>query len=249
MEKALGFWSKLFTKCVSLKDYLLLKNSHDESLSRLESKIKALDNMRTERDKADKKCSELVTENENTVAKLQAALNSLETANNKITSYEAIVSEKTSKINTLTSSLTNEKEKHEFTLKMLKDAQDKIDSLTPTTSYVDVDENVSEEVVEEDAPTEEVVEDIVEEVNPVKKDKLTSFIETLTSDEVASLHQAILEAHKNDKRLHSTMQNWVSKSNDILVQTTNMFRTALNRKRGKAILNAWYTKYEKYTSK
>lgn len=44
--------------------------------------------------------------------------------------------------------------------------------------------NVSEEVVEEDAPTEEVVEDVVEEVNPVKKDKLTSFIETLTSDEV-----------------------------------------------------------------
>ena len=235
MEKVLGFWSKLFTKCVSLKDYLLLKNSHDESLSKLESKIKALDNMRTERDKADKKCSELVTENENTVAKLQAALNSLETANNKITSYEAIVSEKTSKINTLTSSLTNEKEKHEFTLKMLKDAQDKIDSLTPTASYVDVDENVNEEVVEE--------------VKPVKKDKLTSFIETLTSDEVTSLQQAILEAHKNDKRLHSTMQNWVSKSNDILVQTTNMFRTALNRKRGKAILNAWYTKYEKYTSK
>lgn len=235
MEKVLGFWSKLFTKCVSLKDYLLLKNSHDESLSKLESKIKALDNMRTERDKADKKCSELVTENENTVAKLQAALNSLEVANNKITSYEAIVSEKTSKINTLTSSLTNEKEKHEFTLKMLKDAQDKIDSLTLTTSYVDVDENVNEEVVEE--------------VKPVKKDKLTSFIETLTSDEVTSLHQAILEAHKNDKRLHSTMQNWISKSNDILVQTTNMFRTALNRKRGKAILNAWYTKYEKYTSK
>lgn len=235
MEKALGFWSKLFTKCVSLKDYLLLKNSHDESLSKLESKIKALDNMRTERDKADKKCSELVTENENTVAKLQAALNSLEVANNKITSYEAIVSEKTSKINTLTSSLTNEKEKHEFTLKMLKDAQDKIDSLTLTTSYVDVDENVSEEVVEE--------------VKPVKKDKLTSFIETLTSDEVTSLQQAILEAHKNDKRLHSTMQNWISKSNDILVQTTNMLRTALNRKRGKAILNAWYTKYEKYTSK
>ena len=235
MEKVLGFWSKLFTKCVSLKDYLLLKNSHDESLSKLESKIKALDNMRTERDKADKKCSELVTENENTVAKLQAALNSLETANNKITSYEAIVSEKTSKINTLTSSLTNEKEKHEFTLKMLKDAQDKIDSLTPTASYVDVDENVNEEVVEE--------------VKPVKKDKLTSFIETLTSDEVTSLHQAILEAHKNDKRLHSTMQNWISKSNDILVQTTNMFRIALNRKRGKAILNAWYTKYEKYTSK
>lgn len=235
MEKVLGFWSKLFTKCVSLKDYLLLKNSHDESLSKLESKIKALDNMRTERDKADKKCSELVTENENTVAKLQAALNSLETANNKITSYEAIVSEKTSKINTLTSSLTNEKEKHEFTLKMLKDAQDKIDSLTPTASYVDVDENVNEEVVEE--------------VKPVKKDKLTSFIETLTSDEVTSLQQAILEAHKNDKRLHSTMQNWISKSNDILVQTTNMFRTALNRKRGKAILNAWYTKYEKYTSK
>ena len=244
MEKVLGFWSKLFTKCVSLKDYLLLKNSHDESLSKLESKIKALDNMRTERDKADKKCSELVTENENTVAKLQAALNSLETANNKITSYEAIVSEKTSKINTLTSSLTNEKEKHEFTLKMLKDAQDKIDSLTPTTSYVDVDENVSEEVVEETVTTEEVAV-----CKPVKKDKLTSFIETLTSDEVTSLHQAILEAHKNDKRLHSTMQNWISKSNDILVQTTNMFRTALNRKRGKAILNAWYTKYEKYTSK
>lgn len=244
MEKVLGFWSKLFTKCVSLKDYLLLKNSHDESLSKLESKIKALDNMRTERDKADKKCSELVTENENTVAKLQAALNSLETANNKITSYEAIVSEKTSKINTLTSSLTNEKEKHEFTLKMLKEAQDKIDSLTPTTSYVDVDENVSEEVVEETVTTEEVAV-----CKPVKKDKLTSFIETLTSDEVTSLQQAILEAHKNDKRLHSTMQNWISKSNDILVQTTNMFRTALNRKRGKAILNAWYTKYEKYTSK
>lgn len=244
MEKALGFWSKLFTKCVSLKDYLLLKNSHDESLSKLESKIKALDNMRTERDKADKKCSELVTENENTVAKLQAALSSLETANNKIASYEAIVSEKTGKINTLTSSLTNEKEKHELTLKMLKDAQDKIDSLTPTTSYVDVDENVSEEVVEETVTTEEVAV-----CKPVKKDKLTSFIETLTSDEVTSLHQAILEAHKNDKRLHSTMQNWISKSNDILVQTTNMFRTALNRKRGKAILNAWYSKYEKYTSK
>lgn len=244
MEKALSFWGKLFTKCVSLKDYLLLKNSHDESLSKLESKIKALDNMRTERDKADKKCSELVTENENTAAKLHAALNSLETANNKITSYEAIVSEKTGKINTLTSSLTNEKEKHEFTLKMLKDAQDKIDSLTPTTSYVDAGENVSEEVVEETVTTEEVAV-----CKPVKKDKLTSFIETLTSDEVTSLHQAILEAHKNDKRLHSTMQNWISKSNDILVQTTNMFRTALNRKRGKAILNAWYTKYEKYTSK
>lgn len=244
MEKALSFWGKLFTKCVSLKDYLLLKNSHDESLSKLESKIKALDNMRTERDKADKKCSELVTENENTAAKLHAALNSLETANNKITSYEAIVSEKTGKINTLTSSLTNEKEKHEFTLKMLKDAQDKIDSLTPTTSYVDVDENVSEEVVEETVTTEEVAV-----CKPVKKDKLTSFIETLTSDEVTSLQQAILEAHKNDKRLHSTMQNWVSKSNDILVQTTNMLRTALNRKRGKAILNAWYVRYEKFTTK
>lgn len=244
MEKALSFWSKLFTKCVSLKDYLLLKNSHDESLSKLESKIKALDNMRTERDKADKKCSELVTENENTEAKLQSALNLLETANNKVNSLENIVSEQKTKVSTLTSSLTNEKEKHEFTLKMLKDAQDKIDSLAPTTSYVDTDENVSEEVVEEATSTEEVAV-----CKPVKKDKLTSFIETLTSDEVTSLHQAILEAHKNDKRLHSTMQNWISKSNDILVQTTNMFRTALNRKRGKAILNAWYTKYEKYTSK
>lgn len=244
MEKVLGFWSKLFTKCVSLKDYLLLKNSHDESLSRLESKIKALDNMKEERDKADKKCIDLVTVNENTEAKLQSALNLLETANNKVNSLENIVSEQKTKVSTLTTSLSNEKEKHEFTLKMLKDAQDKIDSLSPTTSYVDTDENVSEEVVEEATSAEEVAV-----CKPVKKDKLTSFIETLTSDEVTSLHQAILEAHKNDKRLYSTMQNWISKSNDILVQTTDMFRTALNRKRGKAILNAWYVRYEKFETK
>lgn len=244
MEKVLGFWSKLFTKCVSLKDYLLLKNSHDESLSRLESKIKALDNMKEERDKADKKCIDLADAKENLEFRLQNVTKELETANNKINSLENIVSEQKTKVSTLTTSLSNEKEKHEFTLKMLKDAQDKIDSLAPTTSYVDTDENVSGEVVEEATSTEEVAV-----CKPVKKDKLTSFIETLTSDEVTSLHQAILEAHKNDKRLHSTMQNWISKSNDILVQTTNMFRTALNRKRGKAILNAWYTKYEKYTSK
>lgn len=274
MEKVLGFWSKLFTKCVSLKDYLLMKNSHDESLSKLESKIKALDNMRTERDKADKKCSELVTENENTAAKLHAALNSLEAANNKITSYEAIVSEKTSKINTLTSSLTNEKEKHEFTLKMLKDAQDKIDSLTPTTSCVTSEDTDAGEVrdiaeletVSGDLPIEyaegveaeeipEVVEVPVEEANPVevspaaKKDKLTSFMETLTPVEVTSLQQAILEAHKNDKRLYTTMLNWISKSTCEFTQTTNMLRTALNRKRGKAILNAWYVRYEKFTTK
>lgn len=235
MEKVLGFWSKLFTKCVSLKDYLLMKNSQEESLVNLEVKIKALDSMRTERDKADKKCVELADAKENLEFRLQNVTKELETANNKINSLENIVSEQKTKVSTLTTSLSNEKERHEFTLKMLKDAQEKIESLAPTTSYVDVDENVSEEVVEE--------------VKPVKKDKLTSFIETLTSDEVTSLHQAILEAHKNDKRLHSTMQNWISKSNDILVQTTNMFRTALNRKRGKAILNAWYTKYEKYTSK
>ncbi len=84
---------------------------------------------------------------------------------------------------------------------------------------------------------------------PVKKDKLTSFMETLTPVEVTSLQQAILEAHKNDKRLYTTMLNWISKSTCEFTQTTNMFRTALNRKRGKAILNAWYTKYEKYTSK
>lgn len=270
MEKVLGFWSKLFTKCVSLKDYLLMKNSQEESLVNLEVKIKALDSMRTERDKADKKCIDLADAKENLEFRLQTTVRDLETANNKINSLENIVSEQKTKVGTLTTSLSNEKEKHEFTLKMLKEAQDKIDSLAPTTSYVTSDDVVAGEVrdivdteplpeletVSGDLSTgyaegKEIVEDATsEEVKPnVKKDKLTSFMETLTPTEVTVLQQAILEAHKNDKRLYTTMLNWVSKSNDILVQTTNMFRTALNRKRGKAILNAWYTKYEKFTTK
>lgn len=243
MEKVLGFWSKLFTKCVSLKDYLLMKKSQEESLVNLEEKIKALANMKTERDEAVAKCVDL------------------ETANNKISSLENIVSEQKTKVGTLTTSLSNEKERHEFTLKMLKEAQDKIDSLAPTTSYVTPDDVVAGEVRDtadtEPLPEfENVVEGVTaEEVKPVevkptvKKDKITSFIETLTPTEVTVLQQAILEAHKNDKRLYATMLNWVSKSNDVLVQTTNMFRTALNRKRGKAILNAWYVRYEKYTAK
>lgn len=280
MEKVLGFWSKLFTKCVSLKDYLLMKNSQEESLVNLEVKIKALDSMRTERDKADKKCVELADAKENLEFRLQNVTKELETANNKINSLENIVSEQKTKVSTLTTSLSNEKERHEFTLKMLKDAQEKIESLAPTTSYVTFEDVVAGEVrdiadveplpeletVSGDLPIEyaegaeveeipEVVEVPVEEVKPVevkptvKKDKLTSFMETLTLTEVTVLQQAILEAHKNDRRLYTTMLNWLSKSKDEFTQTTNMFRTALNRKRGKAILNAWYVRYEKFTTK
>jgi hypothetical protein len=269
MEKVLGFWSKLFTKCVSLKDYLLMKNSQEESLVKLEEKIKALDSMRAERDKADKKCIELAEAIENVEFRLQNTIKDLETANNKVTSLENIVSEQKTKVGTITTSLSNEKERHEFTLKMLKEAQAKIESLASTTSYVDANENVVSDVCETVEPlpeletvsgdlpkTPEGVEYASDDSNVlptetkvVKKDKLTSFIETLTTDEVTSLHQAILEAHKNDKRLYSTMQNWISKSDNLLVQTTNMFRTALNRKRGKTILNAWYNKYENHTSK
>lgn len=278
MEKVLGFWSKLFTKCVSLKDYLLMKNSQEESLVNLEEKIKALDSMRTERDKADKKCIDLADAKENVEFRLQNVTKELETANNKINSLENIVSEQKTKVSTLTTSLSNEKERHEFTLKMLKNAQEKIESLAPTTSYVtfedvaagevrdiaDVEPLPELETVSGDLPIEyadgaegaeveeipEVVEVPVEEVKPtVKKDKLTSFMETLTLTEVTVLQQAILEAHKNDKRLYTTMLNWLSKSKDEFTQTTNMFRTALNRKRGKAILNAWYVRYEKFTTK
>lgn len=280
MEKVLGFWSKLFTKCVSLKDYLLMKNSQEESLVNLEVKIKALDSMRTERDKADKKCIDLADAKENLEFRLQTTVRDLETANNKINSLENIVSEQKTKVSTMTTSLSNEKEKHEFTLKMLKDAQEKIESLAPTTSYVTSEDVVAGEVREiadteplpeletasGDLPIEyaegaeveeipEVVEVPVEEAKPVevkttvKKDKLTSFMETLTLTEVTVLQQAILEAHKNDKRLYTTMLNWLSKSKDEFTQTTNMFRTALNRKRGKAILNAWYVRYEKFTTK
>ena len=280
MEKVLGFWSKLFTKCVSLKDYLLMKNSQEESLVNLEVKIKALDSMRTERDKADKKCVELADAKENLEFRLQNVTKELETANNKINSLENIVSEQKTKVSTLTTSLSNEKERHEFTLKMLKDAQEKIESLAPTTSYVTSEDVVAGEVreiadteplpeletVSGDLPIEyavgaeveeipEVVEVPVEEAKPVevkptiKKDKLTSFMETLTPTEITVLQQAILEAHKNDRRLYTTMLNWLSKSKDEFTQTTNMFRTALNRKRGKAILNAWYVRYEKFTTK
>lgn len=287
MEKVLGFWSKLFTKCVSLKDYLLMKNSQEESLVNLEVKIKALDSMRTERDKADKKCIDLADAKENLEFRLQTAVRDLETANNKINSLENIVSEQKTKVSTMTTSLSNEKEKHEFTLKMLKDAQEKIESLAPTTSYVTSEDAVAGEVrdiadteplpeletVSGDLPIEYaecaeveeipevaiakvIKEDVpVEEAKPVevkttvKKDKLTSFMETLTLTEVTVLQQAILEAHKNDKRLYTTMLNWLSKSKDEFTQTTNMFRTALNRKRGKAILNAWYVRYEKFTTK
>lgn len=281
MEKVLGFWSKLFTKCVSLKDYLLMKNSQEESLVNLEVKIKALDSMRTERDKADKKCIDLADAKENLEFRLQTTVRDLETANNKINSLENIVSEQKTKVSTMTTSLSNEKEKHEFTLKMLKDAQEKIESLAPTTSYVTSEDVVAGEVreiadteplpeletVSGDLPIEyaegvdaveeipEVVEVPVEEANPVevsptaKKDKLTSFMETLTPVEVTSLQQAILEAHKNDKRLYITMLNWISKLTCEFTQTTNMFRTALNRKRGKAILNPWYVRYEKFTTK
>lgn len=283
MEKVLGFWSKLFTKCVSLKDYLLMKKSQEESLVNLEVKIKALDSMRTERDKADKKCTDLADAKENLEFRLQTAVRDLETANNKINSLENIVSEQKTKVSTMTTSLSNEKEKHEFTLKMLKDAQAKIESLAPTTSYVTSEDVVAGEVrdiadaeplpeletVSGDLPIEyavgveaeeilEVVEVPVEEAKQVevsptvktaKKDKLTSFMETLTLTEITVLQQAILEAHKNDKRLYTTMLNWLSKSKDEFTQTTNMFRTALNRKRGKAILNAWYVRYEKFTTK
>lgn len=283
MEKVLGFWSKLFTKCVSLKDYLLMKKSQEESLVNLEEKIKALASMKTERDKADAKCVDLAGAKENLEFRLANTTRDLETANNKINSLENIVSEQKTKVGTLTTSLSNEKERHEFTLKMLKEAQAKIESLAPTTSYVTSDDVVAGEVrdiadteplpeletVSGDLPTgyaegKEVLEEVTgqvvedattEEVKPVevkptvKKDKLTSFMETLTPTEVTVLQQAILEAHKNDKRLYTTMLNWLSKSKDEFTQTTNMFRTALNRKRGKAILNAWYVRYEKFTTK
>lgn len=261
MEKVLGFWSKLFTKCVSLKDYLLMKNSQEESLVNLEVKIKALDSMRTERDKADKKCIDLADAKENLEFRLQTTVRDLETANNKINSLENIVSEQKTKVSTMTTSLSNEKEKHEFTLKMLKDAQEKIESLAPTTSYVtseyaegaeveEIPEVATAKVIKEDVPVEEAKPvEVSPTVKTAKKDKLTSFMETLTLTEITVLQQAILEAHKNDKRLYTTMLNWLSKSKDEFTQTTNMFRTALNRKRGKAILNAWYVRYEKFATK
>lgn len=238
--KVLGFWAKLFKKCVEIKDYQLLSDSVEDLNKNITFKEKVIADLKDEISSKTEKIRDLVKQ---------------------VNVADENVNNITSKYDDVTSELSNTKDKLDVTLKLLSDTQSE---LTVTKQQLenrpvviedcgcDDKESVSKE--EECLPIEEVVgdgtfekEDVLKDADAVvtSADKLQNFVNGLSRVQMTELKDDILKGHKNDKRLTSTLKNWIKKFPDRLeTQVYFMFKTALTRRRGKQQLGAWYSKFD-----
>lgn len=243
--KVLGFWAKLFTKCVAVADYQTLSDTVEDLNKNVGLKEKVISDLKDELASKEERIKKLVND-------INGAMNELKDNTSK---YDSVVNE-----------LSTTKDKLELTLKLLSDTQSELNVakqqlenrsvVTEDCScHEEVTEKPKDECLEEEVPTaDETVGDGTFEKEDVLKgadvvvttaDKLQNFVNSLSRVQMKELKDDILKGHKNDKRLTTTLKNWISKFPDKLeTQVYFMFKTALNRRRGKQQLGAWYKKYD-----
>ena len=220
--KVLGFWAKLFTKCVTVADYQTLSDTVEDLNKNISLKEKVISDLK----------------------------DAIESKEERIKNTD----------------LSNTKDKLEVTLKLLSDTQSELNVakqqlenrpvVTEDCScHEEVTEKPKDECLEEEVPTaDETVGDGTFEKEDVLKgadavvttaDKLQNFVNSLSRVQMRELKDDIIKGHSNDKRLTTTLKNWVKKFPDRLeTQVYFMFKTALTRRRGKQQLGAWYDKYD-----
>lgn len=209
--EVLGFWTKLFTKCVAVADYQILSDEVESLNKNLDLKVKVISDLK------------------DTVASKEERIKDLDKQ----------VSEFSIKYDLVVTELSNEKDKYDMALKLLSNAQSENNLL----KQQDVEEP---KVPVDEVPTCEEVSTINDIVT--SSDKLQNFINGLTKDQMNELKDDILKGHKNDKRLTSTMKNWIKKyPTNLETHLYFMFKTALTRRRGKQQLASWYSKYDNMT--
>lgn len=243
--KVLGFWAKLFTKCVAVADYQTLSDTVEDLNKNVGLKEKVI--------------SDLKDEIGSKVERIKNLVQQVNNGDNRIM-------ELSTNNNSITTDLSNTKDKLEVTLKLLSDTQSELNVakqqlenrpvvIEDCSCNVEVTEKPKDECLEEEVPTaDETVGDGTFEKEDVLKgadivvtsaDKLQNFVNGLSRVQMKELKDDILKGHKNDKRLTSTLKNWIKKFPDRLeTQVYFMFKTALTRRRGKQQLGAWYKKYD-----
>lgn len=239
--KVLGFWAKLFTKCVAVADYQTLSDTVEDLNKNVSLKEKVISDLK-----------DVVESKEERIKNLVQQVN---VAHHK-------VEDTTSKYDSIVTELANSKDKLELTLKLLSDAQgeltiakQQLENRPVVTEVCECGETTEDECKEEEVPTsDETIGDGTFEKEDVLKgadvvvttaDKLQNFVNGLSRVQMKELKDDILKGHKNDKRLTSTLKNWIKKFPDKLeTQVYFMFKSALTRRRGKQQLNAWYIKYD-----
>lgn len=238
--KVLGFWAKLFTKCVAVEEFQTLSDTVEDLNKNVELKATVILDLKNDLD-----------DKENIIKKL---VNDVNTADSKTSDlqfkYDSVVKE-----------LVNEKDKLETTLKLLSDSQGEVNLLTQQLENRPVvTEDCSCGETKDECEEEEVLtsgetigdgtfekEDVLKGADAVvtTADKLQNFVNSLSRVQMRELKDDIIKGHSNDKRLTTTLKNWVKKFPDRLeTQVYFMFKTALTRRRGKQQLGAWYDKYD-----
>ena len=256
--KVLGFWKKLFTACVSVVEFKTLSDKVETLNTEVNKKINEINDLSVSNVKIMKDNLNLITDvknvnkEKNNLASIIEAKDTiiinLKKELDNLNCVPALV-EDTSEVKT---ELKVTKEKLDLTLSLLENAELEIKALKATTSNAIVyecgcDDKEPDSKEEECLPIEDVVGDgtFEKEVVVTSADKLQNFVNGLSRVQMKELKDDILKGHKNDKRLTSTLKNWIKKFPDRLeTQVYFMFKTALTRRRGKQQLGAWYSKFD-----
>lgn len=234
--KVLGFWTKLFKKCVAVADYQTLSDTVEDLNKNVSLKEKVISDLKDVVESKEDRIKNLV----------QQVNNADQKVNDSTIAYDSLVNE-----------LTNTKDKLDVTLRLLSDSEGelKITKQQLGNRPVITEEcSCGESTEEVEVPTsEEIVgdgtfekEDVLKGADAVvtSSDKLQNFINGLTNVEKKELKSDIIKGHANDKRLTKTLKNWCTKHPLLDSQLYFMFKTALTRRRGKQQLDAWYKKYD-----
>lgn len=144
----------------------------------------------------------------------------------------------------------NNVDKHNLTLKLLEDAQAELKDLKEKQPIIHEECGCKEEVAEEPLSDGSVYEtsDVTKGADAVvtTSDKIQNFINSLTNNEKKELKSDILKGYSNDKRITTTLKNWIKKFPLLDTQVYFMFKTALNRRRGTAT-KPWYNRYDEFS--
>lgn len=240
--KVLGFWAKLFTKCVAAADYQTLSDTVEDLNKNVGLKEKVI--------------SDLKDEIGNKVERIKDLVQQVNVADQKVNEVSA-------KYDGIVTELSNSKDKLDLTLKLLSDAQgelniakQQLENRPVVTEVCECGETTEDECKEEEeVPTsDETIGDGTFEKEDVLKgadvvvttaDKLQNFVNSLSRVQMRELKDDILKGHANDKRISITMKNWGKKyPGKLETEVYFMFKTALNRRKGKNVLSRWYSKYD-----
>lgn len=144
----------------------------------------------------------------------------------------------------------NNVDKHNLTLKLLKDAEAELKDLKEKQPIIHEECGCKEEATEEPVSEGSVYEtsDVTKGADAVvtTSDKIQNFIDSLTNNEKKELKSDILKGYSNDKRITTTLKNWIKKFPLLDTQVYFMFKTALNRRRGTAT-KPWYNRYDEFS--